>query len=112
MEPPDRLSQLRAQRHLVADHLAWLDREIAAATAAAAHRDPPSPVGQPPVGGLSAEPPPRPTDNPVEPASHEFTTGTAIRVQRQKWGCVALAAVGTAVLLFLIWGLPQILYPD
>lgn len=31
--PPERLSALKRQRALVAEHLAWLDRELASATA-------------------------------------------------------------------------------
>jgi hypothetical protein len=39
---PDRLADLRRQRALVQDHLAWLDREIAEA-AAATNVSPPAP---------------------------------------------------------------------
>ncbi len=49
---PDRLAELRRQRALVAEHLAWLDREIAAAA--------PSPVGAfpPPSPRPAVAPPP------------------------------------------------------
>ncbi len=48
--PEDRLQELRRQRALVQQHLAWLDREIAASAGAFA---PPSP---PPPPALPAEP--------------------------------------------------------
>lgn len=44
---PDRLDELRRQRALVADHLAWLDREIAGATPPTEERAPLDPAPLP-----------------------------------------------------------------
>ena len=55
MPDSDRLQQLRRQRELVAEQLAWLDREIAAVAGA--------PAPAPP-----APPPPAPASPPVRPA--------------------------------------------
>ncbi len=75
---PDRLSDLRRQRALLQEHLAWLDREITLATAetnapADATSSPvapgaPLPVSVPPAGGVSPALPaiaPAPTSSTV-----------------------------------------------
>ena len=51
----DRLDDLRRQRALVAEHLAWLDREIAAAQPAAPKPAPPAPVAAPAVPSTRKE---------------------------------------------------------
>lgn len=59
---PDRLAELRRQRALIAEHLAWLDREIAAAgSASAASPEPPI------ASGLEAASAPVPAE--LDPAA-------------------------------------------
>jgi len=62
---PDRLQELRRQRALVADHLAWLDREIAADPAATA----PGPGAPSPAAPVPVVPPVRlPASLPAQPS--------------------------------------------
>jgi hypothetical protein len=52
---PTRLNELRRQRELVAEHLAWIDREIASAAGGAAA--PPAPAAQPAPAPVAAPQP-------------------------------------------------------
>ncbi|MFT3828428.1 MAG: hypothetical protein QM691_01855 [Opitutaceae bacterium] len=64
----DRLAELRRQRALVAEHLAWLDRELAAAAPAEAAS--PSSENKPrPASDLAAPPPGLPA-GPLAPADN------------------------------------------
>jgi hypothetical protein len=55
---PDRLAELRRQRALIADHLAWLDREIAAAAVPIQPPVPPSStILEPPAQPFAPKPP-------------------------------------------------------
>ncbi len=77
--PNDRLDALRRQRTLVAQHLAWLDAEIAAADGAAgpAREDEPQPVAPeaaaPVIARRPPALPPQPPKNagPATPASSD-----------------------------------------
>lgn len=75
--PPDRLAELRRQRALVAQHLAWIDAELTAAGAGQA----PSPVVEPvPAASAapSAEPPPQPPAAVPAPAAPQADPGIAL----------------------------------
>lgn len=104
----DRLAELRRQRALVAEHLAWLDREIAAANPAA----PPPPslspaVESPAVTATRSEPlPPAPAPQPPASALPESRPADIRRDVRR--GCLlyfALAALlvagGCALLVWV-----------
>lgn len=99
----DRLTELNRQRALLAEHLAWIDREIAAARGEA-----PAPVPAPP-------PPPVPAA-PAAPAPDVDALFERLRAEEQgrgqlsKQGCwivfAALLAAGLALLAiatFLIY---------
>jgi len=68
---PDRLNELRRQRALVAEHLAWLDREIAAESGSPAPRAHPEQAtrveGPAPLVAPASAPALRPTPLPLMP---------------------------------------------
>lgn len=68
---PDRLAELRRQRALVAQHLAWIDAELTAAGAGQ------SPAGTPP-SPPSSKPELTPTDASPAPAGAEADPGVAL----------------------------------
>jgi hypothetical protein len=72
MPDPDRLNDLRRQRALVAEQLAWLDREIAAASGAAPA---PKPLAAPPVAQATT---PRPVPMQILPPLAPLTPPAAI----------------------------------
>jgi hypothetical protein len=75
--PPDRLTALRRQRALVAEHLAWLDAEILAQTPFQALPVAPTviPVAEP----AAPSPPPPVPDSPalIEPAPEALAAANA-----------------------------------
>ena len=85
-EPPDRLAELRRQRALACEQLAWLDREIAAAERAAGVSSPPSPSPAPAVP---------PTADPAHPL---YAPDPAAAHADGRRGCFLYTA---AALLFL-----------
>ena len=71
---PDRLAELRSQRALIAEHLAWLDREIAAAAPASAasavsSTPPAAPAPVTPPGVATTDPLPVPSPSPIDVAA-------------------------------------------
>lgn len=63
---PDRLSELLQQRRLIQEHLAWLDREIAAATKPTTSASSVSTASvQQPTAPVAAAPLPTPTASPT-----------------------------------------------
>jgi len=89
----DRLSELRRQRALVAEQLAWLDREIAAA----AGETPASPAPPPPPADPSRVPdPPAAEEIPAE-----FRTEAERSPDKMRRGCLWSFA---ASMTFLILG--------
>lgn len=72
----DRLNELRRQRALVAEQLAWLDREISAAAGA----PPAAPVAPAPVTTPAAPvtPRPEPVSAPTPPATVDPEVSTAV----------------------------------
>ncbi|MEO5957921.1 MAG: hypothetical protein ABIZ49_12405 [Opitutaceae bacterium] len=106
---PDRLAELRRQRALVQDHLAWLDREIAA-TSAVRPSDP-SPAPLRPVAStampITAN---APTENPAEAETilEQYRVPATMMKQDVRKGCLlyfagalALLALGVAILFFV-----------
>ncbi|MDB6170130.1 MAG: hypothetical protein JWM88_2994 [Verrucomicrobia bacterium] len=101
---PDRLDDLRRQRALISEHLAWIDREIAAASPhapalpAPENRRGPVPL---PVGLGHA---PRPVPNATAGAPRDFPeyqTDAAAVERDARRGCLLYAALGF-VALFVI----------
>ncbi len=109
---PDRLAELRRQRALLTEHLAWLDGEIA--TAADRSGEPPAPAAAPAPGPVPTPPAPIPGAGP--PASPEVEAiidryrSSPGAVQRDlRRGCflylaaaVVLTALGVTALYFMI----------
>ena len=135
MDRHERLRQLREQRQLVARHLAWLESQIETAETDAATRHPFSagPGTPEPIVSRSAEaaasdatvtdiPGPVATspdkagttsDSPLtDPATFAPRESAADQARKQKVGCIALTILATAIAVFVIWGLPLILYRD
>lgn len=129
MDRLERLRQLREQHRLVSGHLAWLEAQIAAEERAAASH-PPFPAGpavpEPIVSRLSPADTSAPAETPhsvdvgpdfvpaegLGPTQFTSHRSAADEARRQKFGCVLITVLATAIAVFLIWGLPLILYPD
>jgi hypothetical protein len=105
---PDRLAELRRQRALVQEHLAWLDREIAAAAPPA---PPAAPMPPAPASGAAPAAPPPPAAGAAdvdEIVAHYRSAPGAVREDVRK-GCLlyfalalAVFAAGVAILYFTI----------
>ena len=100
---PDRLSDLRRQRALLAEHLAWLDREIRAAegqeppAAPAASAGPGPAVMSPsstptPPAAVPPVMPPAPTEEVAEEILSQYRTAPVAVGTSAKRGCLALFA--------------------
>ena len=104
----ERLAALRRQRASIAAHLAWLDAEITqceqdaenlsagSASSVDSPETPPHTTSSTPDSNLLAEPPSPPPSQ-----------GLGLR---QKAGCVLFFILMLALALFLLWGLPAMLY--
>ncbi|WP_269541389.1 hypothetical protein [Cerasicoccus fimbriatus] len=121
------LNELRAQREKMREHLAWLDRQIAQLEGQ------PAPTPSKPNESLST-PEPTKTDTKPEPAvaiaaaqsappspapandapeaviSNDFKPGGFDG--SSKLGCILAAIFLAGLIIFLLFGLPQLLYPD
>jgi hypothetical protein len=112
---PDRLAELRRQRALIADHLAWLDREIEAAASTSMALEPASQPATPklplaPAAILAAvQPAPATTVSPESDAhTHLLPEHQQANVKQDvRRGCFlyfALAALFVAVgCALLVW---------
>lgn len=100
MESAERLRQLREQHQLVARHLAWLESEIAA------HSRPDEPSVPPPQPVNVVAPPQPQVETPDFEESLLIPSASSNQTRHQKLGCILFALATTAILLFLIWGLP------
>lgn len=125
--PPDRLAELRRQRALVAQHLAWIDAELTAAGAgrAPAATERPAEVGAE-LAGLEGLPNPAAPAAPEAPASAEaadpvlalanaradeiiekYRATEALDPNEAKRGCIVLFAaffvLGAAALLAIYY---------
>ncbi|MBC8011546.1 MAG: hypothetical protein H7067_15785 [Burkholderiales bacterium] len=97
---PDRLDALRRQRALVAQHLAWLDSEIAAVSPAPASATPPAPlIVAPPTPTLTATPPPEPAPEVLAVANAradeiiaQYSTEDRFDPKSARKGCILLAS--------------------
>jgi hypothetical protein len=101
----DRADDLRRQRDLLREHLAWIERELAAEEASARTEEPRSPAPPP------FQPPPLETRAPVddrdaEAILAEYRTPAVSIATKTKLGCVAYFAVA----VFLIAGLVLAFY--
>ena len=114
----DRLGDLRRQRELVAEHLRWLDGEIAAATPAPLPAPTTAPAPLPaltnaaaaaPIPAIPAPPPPPPlaATPATSPASAPQAAlpdvdARSIKEQTQR-GCLLYVVVGSLVLVGAAW---------
>jgi len=127
------LEELKRQRELIRRHLEWLDRRIAEADSEQASTPRESaddePVSSPVASSIPATPPPAAEAASLEsePASfaHDPVLQEALRaervqrddgllsglsdVDRAKYGCFILFAVGIGIFLFLLFGLPALM---
>lgn len=114
-----RLDDLQAQRARIAEHLAWLDAEIAR------ERDehqPPSPASPPNSTADTATEPPAPEQSPdaataatagESPAPLTFPGGnerTADLARNTRMGCLVLAALACGLALLALFGLPYLIF--
>ncbi|MEO0794958.1 MAG: hypothetical protein AAFX93_07345 [Verrucomicrobiota bacterium] len=134
------LNELRAQRDRIREHLAWLDQKIAEAEGkneqgSPKNEAPPNapepnpgtePAESPANAGVATTPatPALSQDNPsnVTPANSATDEAAATTVDKflpkepggfdgsSKFGCILAAAAVGGVILFLIFGLPELLY--
>ncbi|HTB80821.1 MAG TPA: hypothetical protein VK717_08035 [Opitutaceae bacterium] len=101
--PPsdDRLQDLRRQRTLVQEQLAWLDREIAAATGAAAPQPPaPSLVPQNPPAAAA----PAPADQDVEAILESYRAEVSAGPADARRGCYMVFFAGLALFALVVLG--------
>jgi hypothetical protein len=106
--PDDRLSELRHQRALVQEQLAWLDREIASAAGAAT---PAKPAAQslPPVSAMPSQPAAPPTDgDDMNELIKSFEAESRSSLAQTKRGCIwifvaALALLGLSLFAFYLY---------
>lgn len=100
MKPP-RLAELQRQRDLVRQHLAWLDREIAASLGPAAGQTPP-----PPAGLADAS---EPTASPAAAAVQPDPASAAASARR---GCFLFAVIVALVFAGVLAGVYFVKYRD
>jgi len=110
------LEELRAQRALIQQHLAWLDQKIAKLESDAPKSDAPaaddaakeqdSPPGDPTAN--HATNPPTAVDEEAEVAFGSYNTPTGDQILRAKIGCLVLFTLGILLFLFLLFGLPYL----
>ncbi|ACB76419.1 hypothetical protein [Opitutus terrae] len=118
---PDRLPELLRQRELVRTHLAWLEREIAAATATnRANASPPSPTGAP-TAAASAAPTVAPTGLPpatefaarlAAPAADLYEPDPRSAALGAKRGCFAAFALTLLLLVLVLAAVYFVAYRD
>lgn len=104
MSTPDRLAELQRQRALVQQHLAQLDREIAAESAAAAlYTDIPAPT--PAVAPLPPLAPTPIADADAEAILNQYRSEEISLKTDVRKGCMLYAAVGLALMIISVFGL-------
>jgi hypothetical protein len=97
----DRLSELRRQRAQVADHLAWLDREIAACAGAAL----------PPVATPRSDSAPSPSTAPVpadtasEEILHQYHEEAASSPAAARTGCLVFCVAASAAIALVLFAI-------
>ncbi|HUJ43365.1 MAG TPA: hypothetical protein VLW52_07140 [Opitutaceae bacterium] len=96
----DRLQELLRQKILLDEHVAWLQREIAAERARAGDCSPPASAAPPPV----TAPPPAMTDREADAVLDQYRDSPQSLHQAVKRGCLlyffgALAALGLGALV-------------
>lgn len=123
------LNELRAQRDKMREHLAWLDRQIAQlegkpTPAQPLANEPAQPVlGGPKPAEAKTTPPTATTHAPTTeatppPANHAPEAVIASDYKpggfdgSSKIGCILAAILVAGLIIFLLFGLPQLLYPD
>jgi len=123
------LNELRAQRERIREHLAWLDRQIAQAEG---KPEQPAPEKALAPTTAKAEPKltatatastaaatpeaavPAPLEEVEEPAAVDIPSGYSPGGfdSNSRLGCILLAVLAVGLVIFLIFGLPELLYPD
>lgn len=113
---PDRLAELRRQRALVQEHLAWLEREIAATESAGGKiaaevrpAIPASPLPRPSASPAPITPPSPPSDASIDKLLEQYRSAPGSVKQDVRKGCLlyfalalAVFAASVAVLYFLL----------
>lgn len=110
MPAPDRLAELRRQRALLQDHLAWLDREIAAAersapaaTAAPAPGEAKTPVAAPVSSAAELrKPAASQTDSEAEAILSEYRAAGSDLQRDVRQGCLLYFVGAFAVLAAVV----------
>ena len=118
--PPPTVAELRAQRELVARHLAWLDRQLALAEGTAPA---PPPAANPPetTGAVVPAVPATATGNATATPNDDDTERLLAELAeneprfnegQMKAGCIVVAIVVILLVLGTIWGLPYLIYGE
>ncbi len=114
MNPPEQLEELHRQREQIAQHLEWLDSQIAHFEREASRGLPEtSPLPVLPTIPDRSDPPERVNVSPesrVDEEDRPLMPAAARTIQKQRAGCIALAIAAAVAALIVFWGLPQLLY--
>lgn len=105
---PERLDELRRQRALVQEQLAWLDREIAALAPSA--ESPPSSAPVAPTETVREIP--ATASAGIEPDFREYEPDPAATRQAAQRGCLLYAAAAFVLLALLTFGILFFVYRD
>ncbi len=100
-EPPPSLDELRRQRRMIADHLAWLDREIAARQATGA-----TPVAAPaPLAAAPSADPLEGRPSPADPDAilEQYRVAPTNVTRDVRRGCLLYFVLGSVLLAALVW---------
>lgn len=107
----DRLAELRRQRALLQDHLAWLDREIAAETAAAqpitkiVEPSPPAAVVAPPAAARADFPATVQPNAGTDVLLDEYRVAPEALKRDIRKGCFLYFAAALVLLAVMVFGL-------
>lgn len=98
---PDRLAELRRQRQLMQEHLAWLDREIAAAGSPPAD---PAPIAEPAANPAISQPAPTPASGPDEADAllRQYTASPESLQKDVRKGCFLYFALASLAVIALV----------
>jgi hypothetical protein len=110
--PPSREELLR-QKALVEEQLTWLNRQLEETEPAPeAQRLPGAEVTPPPPAAVTHRPEPTraPPHAPLPATTPPLDSPAQGLAPSAKWGCIGLALGLAALILFLLFGLPYLIY--
>jgi len=102
------LDELRNQRKLIARHLEWLDHRIKECENGKNTEEPPSASDA--IAPETALQNPPPLSETPEKSHYPSMPAPAFSPQRAKLGCIGLIILACAIVLFLLFVLPNYIY--